>query len=1361
MVVLWPRDMLRRDRRVPEQPLLVPVGLGRVSTTHAPLVPLGLRRLWAGEVILDVWCERAGIPSGTTIDQLDGRTVIPEHPEALARFVQGRALGPSAAATVLVPLDEWPKGLRIHEVLPGQLARWVTRLGLDADPALAIKLTIGELLVLPGFGPTSVVRFGCAVEAGVVEFLSRKVRNPPEVSPVPPQHVRRVSMDISSITNADEDTSVPALVRRDFHVEVTCSYPRFEEPGWALQGITDICCGDCNSEGPFVVYRKPYSTARGIYRYWAIVCLTCKTVDALDDFQKADKKSFRAWESGQALEELALTPSEEPESSTAEVSHQPSVLLAPSEASAPTPLATPAPSAPTVDQPVAQRPATTPSAVVDEAAISAARAELAASSEQIRQLDVGRAVRDDSQSPPVYRVLAPSLDLSEQPPGEVFLAAHPGDGQRFNSRVRFASSTEALVLPSDDPPAEIELHLYLQIDPSLVARAFATYLETCKEPRLAPLLAGRGRLSRGPAEPFPGLNEEQQSAAGAIMSPGVSVVWGPPGTGKTRVIGAAVAELLRRGRSVALVSNTNVAVDQALLHVSRAAEPFEPGRILRVGHPSIPEVSEHPTLLVSKAVRVKFRPLILELERLQSELPTVRAHAEAAEADRLDVLVSGHTASSLDDLVLRRDLLHRRVEIAQQSGVVAMQLAEQRILREEAGNRFTTALTVSQRWKEFANLLEDEREVASLERSIRSSDSGLAELDRRNRESSTIGRLKRRRLLRDIEDARASIETVKRQATERLSTHLRNLEEGLRLGATPAQIRSAQNEETAAEAEWRYTKDRVTESEAKLRDLEAAADRLSGVSDLAPLEIRTLEQIEQFGSSQALLTEAERRRAIVDKIAGRLRELSSKIEDIQRKLQDQETVVVAEAKVVGTTLAQLVLHRGLLARTFDHVLIDEASAALPPYVYAAMTKAELGCTLVGDFEQNWPISRCKSSTLPPDLAPWLLSNPFALLGITSAASAAASPGCVVLRDQFRFGDKTMQLANRIAYGGLLRHGRGGAGVQVEHPELVIIDTSGLIGAAAKEKGPNDSGRWWAAGAALSLELAKTHAFAGVGVVTPYRHQAQLTRAMLNDNGGQAVQVGTAHSFQGREFPVVVIDLVEDGTGSSWVARADRTGSAWERDGVRLFNVAVTRNAGRLYVISNAGSIRSARSGPLRELGMMLSAGEAEVWDARSVLGEAWATSISEVRNGTDAQLSTPQILDDTSFYESLNRDLESAVERVVIFSPFVASRRLDVLLPALRKLIERGVKVAALTKASAELQNPGLLVTLRAAGVNVTERRGMHEKVVIVDQHVTYVGSLNTLSNTGLTDEIMLRLDGHRTNRQITQWLRLAARKRG
>lgn len=64
------------------------------------------------------------------------------------------------------------------------------------------------------------------------------------------------------------------------------------------------------------------------------------------------------------------------------------------------------------------------------------------------------------------------------------------------------------------------------------------------------------------------MNEDQQGAVRRSLGNRATFVWGPPGTGKTWTLARIVEAHYRAGRSVLLVSHTNLAVDTALQQVA-------------------------------------------------------------------------------------------------------------------------------------------------------------------------------------------------------------------------------------------------------------------------------------------------------------------------------------------------------------------------------------------------------------------------------------------------------------------------------------------------------------------------------------------------------------------------------------------------------------------------------------------------------------------------------------------------------------------------------------------------------------------------------------------------------------------------
>ena len=82
------------------------------------------------------------------------------------------------------------------------------------------------------------------------------------------------------------------------------------------------------------------------------------------------------------------------------------------------------------------------------------------------------------------------------------------------------------------------------------------------------------------------LNSDQSGAVRRSLGSDTTFVWGPPGTGKTTTLARIVEAHYRAGRSVLVVSNTNIAVDTALERVAerlKGETEFHNGLVIRQG----------------------------------------------------------------------------------------------------------------------------------------------------------------------------------------------------------------------------------------------------------------------------------------------------------------------------------------------------------------------------------------------------------------------------------------------------------------------------------------------------------------------------------------------------------------------------------------------------------------------------------------------------------------------------------------------------------------------------------------------------------------------------------------------------------
>ena len=123
----------------------------------------------------------------------------------------------------------------------------------------------------------------------------------------------------------------------------------------------------------------------------------------------------------------------------------------------------------------------------------------------------------------------------------------------------------------------------------------------------------------------PGNTPSQNNAIISALSSDITYIWGPPGTGKTTVIGQIIDELYKHDRSVLVVSHTNTAVDQAIEKADKTYSSSNQNSdsnypILRIGTPArkLPDrvmLAQHVAALGKELYEQK-----AALEKQQAEL---------------------------------------------------------------------------------------------------------------------------------------------------------------------------------------------------------------------------------------------------------------------------------------------------------------------------------------------------------------------------------------------------------------------------------------------------------------------------------------------------------------------------------------------------------------------------------------------------------------------------------------------------------------------------------------------------------------------------------------------------------------------
>jgi hypothetical protein len=135
-------------------------------------------------------------------------------------------------------------------------------------------------------------------------------------------------------------------------------------------------------------------------------------------------------------------------------------------------------------------------------------------------------------------------------------------------------------------------------------------------------------------------------------------------------------------------------------------------------------------------------------------------------------------------------------------------------------------------------------------------------------------------------------------------------------------------------------------------------------------------------------------------------------------------------------------------------------------------------------------------------------------------------------------------------------------------------------------------------------------------------------------------------------------------------------------------------------------------------------------------------------------LMTSQLYNEQTFYRAFERDLACCRNEAVIESPFLTTRRIRTLLPMLRKMVARGVRVTINTKHPQEQEDymcaeaEASIALLQDIGVEIRFTGGHHRKLAIFDRAILWEGSLNALSQND-SCEVMRRMESEDLAKQM------------
>jgi hypothetical protein len=541
--------------------------------------------------------------------------------------------------------------------------------------------------------------------------------------------------------------------------------------------------------------------------------------------------------------------------------------------------------------------------------------------------------------------------------------------------------------------------------------------------------------------------------------------------------------------------------------------------------------------------------------------------------------------------------------------------------------------------------------------------------------------------------------------------------------------------------------------ESRLRLL---SDELEKLNNSLSQKFRSLPEgirIEQIGSA---LRETE----------STLDETKAKIADINDRISKLNEGVLNNAKVIVSTLAKTFTDPILVNMQFDVVAIDEASIAPLPMLFYVCSLAREKVLIFGDPKQLAPIKLADT----PAAERWLKKDIFQEAEATKASPD--DPRISSLDYHYRMHEEIFRIVNRSFYDGKLHDRRPQIDreydkynnlVPKQEFRVVIIDTSNANACMSTEKlGPKHWSRYNLYHIQI-LEKILHDLVDGncieqkeIGIITPYRSQANFIREVLSESSKfRGIDLGAVHSFQGVERKYVIFDLVEAPGGRKIGVLVNdkhekylgRTQS--ENTALRLLTVAFSRPMEKLLIISHNKHMLSNLPGNsvIRNIITDLINREAIIDGSALVPYYVPAYKYPDTALFSQEELLQEEaVFNQRSFYPYLIKDLTNAKKEVIFISGYMTTNRIERLMPYFTDLLSRGINIKIITKPpreqmSREQEIEELHRRLRNIGIEIYQHYGTHEKVVAIDSHILYAGSLNVLSFNHGSNEMMIRAD--------------------
>lgn len=302
--------------------------------------------------------------------------------------------------------------------------------------------------------------------------------------------------------------------------------------------------------------------------------------------------------------------------------------------------------------------------------------------------------------------------------------------------------------------------------------------------------------------------------------------------------------------------------------------------------------------------------------------------------------------------------------------------------------------------------------------------------------------------------------------------------------------------------------------------------------------------------------------------------------EIDRLMNLNERYELKKKQLVATTLAKVCTSELFYNISYDAVVVDEGSMAGIPYMLLMAAKSKKHLIVAGDPMQLPPIA----ITDHPKSRDFLEQDIFTFVSKSESTEDLFNWHDFNLKFtsffdvQYRMKDDLAGVISSVFYEGRLKSGEPADGriLEGDVASVALIDTSKYNPVLEQESGERGFKPINEVHHRLIEEsvkrLTKNHPPNDIGIIVPFRNSVYKVRSHLWENGYGDIEVGTIHTFQGREKPVIIFDTVMSG---EWQNGGKQHYSVRpfdeKKNGLsvpRLLNVAFSRSKELLVIIAD-------------------------------------------------------------------------------------------------------------------------------------------------------------------------------------------------